>query len=345
MAKGTKFASENPTGIEWASFNGGTNIFIKGDGLNDNPAANTVFLKSNDLSGLVFQCPPLNEDDTFNSNPMMGFITYRLPSLEKLIGVQEIIDSFKTMSFDVFVQASDELSDEGFNKLQCKESNIASCRIYFKKDYTPVIYGLEPPVVYYGSRTNLWFDPKATMGVIKDLIEEQKPFINAKVGGALIDFDDFVTFETSYAAWIRNYATGIVGDQLPSKSQDLSMLWETGNANLVMQDALHCSYDNTTCYKAKTVPVIFNMNTHTAYKTGGANLTVQGKGFNSPKIKATLDGQDCTVTRYSKDSFSCEVQPKAVESVVDVPSVGSHGLRMVQMNSSENLEGKYTSTS
>ena len=91
--------------MTWASFGGGTNIFIKGDGLNDNPAANTVFLKSNDLSGLEFQCPPLNEDDTFNSNPMLGFITYKLPSLEKLIGVPEILDSYKIMSFDVYVMA------------------------------------------------------------------------------------------------------------------------------------------------------------------------------------------------------------------------------------------------
>jgi hypothetical protein len=120
--------------------------------------------------------------------------------------------------------------------------------VFFRKDQTPVVYGLEPPVVYFGSTTNLWFDPKGTMGLIVDLIEEQKPFINAKVGGALIDFDDFVTFETTYGAWVRNYATGIVGDQLPSKSQDISMLWETGQASQVMHEVLHCSYDNSTCY-------------------------------------------------------------------------------------------------
>ena len=180
------------------------------------------------------------------------------------------------------------------------------------------------------------------MGLIVDLIEEQKPFINAKVGGALIDFDDFVTFETTYGAWVRNYATGIVGDQLPSKSQDISMLWETGQASQVMHEVLHCSYDNSTCYQAKTVPVIFGMNAHTGYKTGGSNLTVFGKGFNSPNIHATVDGQNCTVTRYNKDSFSCEVQPRTDASIVDVPSIGSHGLRMVVMNSSENLERQYT---
>jgi hypothetical protein len=36
---------------------------------------------------------------------MLGFITYKLPSLEKLIGVPEILDSYKIMSFDVYVMA------------------------------------------------------------------------------------------------------------------------------------------------------------------------------------------------------------------------------------------------
>ena len=31
----------------------------------------------------------LSEDDTFNSHPMLGFITYRLPSLSTLMGVPD----------------------------------------------------------------------------------------------------------------------------------------------------------------------------------------------------------------------------------------------------------------
>ena len=37
---------------------------------------------------------------------------------------------------------------------------------------------------------------------------------------------------------------GIVGDQNPEKSHEISMLWETGKASFVDQEALHCSYDN-----------------------------------------------------------------------------------------------------
>ena len=36
QAKNPNFASESPTGISWASFAGGTNIFIEGQGMDIN---------------------------------------------------------------------------------------------------------------------------------------------------------------------------------------------------------------------------------------------------------------------------------------------------------------------
>jgi len=37
QAKGSKFSSEVAEGVNYASFAGNTNIFIKGHGLNENP--------------------------------------------------------------------------------------------------------------------------------------------------------------------------------------------------------------------------------------------------------------------------------------------------------------------
>jgi hypothetical protein len=48
-----------------------------------------VFLRSLDLNYLEFQAPLLSEDDAFNSHPMLGFITYRLPSLATIMGVPD----------------------------------------------------------------------------------------------------------------------------------------------------------------------------------------------------------------------------------------------------------------
>jgi len=47
-----------------------------------------VFLRSVELN-LEFQAPLLSEDDAFNSHPMLGFITYRLPSLATIMGVPD----------------------------------------------------------------------------------------------------------------------------------------------------------------------------------------------------------------------------------------------------------------
>lgn len=49
QAKGTRFQSEDADGVEWASFGGGTHIFIKGEGLHENPQSNFVYLYSNDF--------------------------------------------------------------------------------------------------------------------------------------------------------------------------------------------------------------------------------------------------------------------------------------------------------
>jgi hypothetical protein len=86
VAKGTRFASEVPNGVPWASFGGGANIFIKGVGLVDNPQSNAVWLYSFDME-MEFPAPPLTEDDAFASHPLLGSITYRLPAIDTLFGM------------------------------------------------------------------------------------------------------------------------------------------------------------------------------------------------------------------------------------------------------------------
>ena len=178
--------------------------------MNENPQLNQVLLVSADL-GVTVACPTLNEDDTFNSNPMLGFITYRLPPIAQVLGIpSKMLDKYLDMEFTLQIKATDENSEDGVSTLICKTE--AYCKITFRKFYTPVLQGLEPPVVYFGSKTRLWFDPKAVPTLITDLKDEQKLFVYAKVGGSLIDFEDTVSFETTFNYWMRNYATGIVGD-------------------------------------------------------------------------------------------------------------------------------------
>jgi hypothetical protein len=85
--KTTFFKSEEPNGVKYASFNGGTNIFIKSSELNELPALNYIILTSVEFNNAEIQAPALDEDDAFNSNPILGFITYRIPSPHELFGV------------------------------------------------------------------------------------------------------------------------------------------------------------------------------------------------------------------------------------------------------------------
>ena len=87
--------------------------------------------------------------------------------------------------------------------------------------------------------------------------------------------------------------------------------------------------------------MIFDVSSNTGYTSGGQNLTVYGQGFDNPNIQATVDGVPCSVTAYSKYSFSCEAQQAAAASVVDVPKIGQHGLVQTMVNSTRNTAGDF----
>ena len=49
-----------------------------------------------------FTAPLLSEDDTFNSHPMLGFLTYRLSSLSTILGVTDAaLAKYQTMKFNL----------------------------------------------------------------------------------------------------------------------------------------------------------------------------------------------------------------------------------------------------
>jgi len=160
VAKGSFFQSEEPTGINYASFAGGTHIFIKGVGLAENPQSNLVMLTSvtTEFGDATVLAPLLTEDDAFNSHTILGSIAYRLPAIDKLFGLpMNYFDQFQTLSFDLSILANTDLGEQN---LECRTSS--NCRVVYRKTHTPVVYYLAPPIVYYDSETEVWFDPKYT---------------------------------------------------------------------------------------------------------------------------------------------------------------------------------------
>ena len=74
------------------------------------------------------------------------------------------------------------------------------------------MHTLAPPVVYLGSKTNVHFDPKNTMSVIKGLLSDELPWINVKIAGALLDFEDQVDFDVTVNNYARKSVPAIAGD-------------------------------------------------------------------------------------------------------------------------------------
>jgi len=103
-------------------------------------------------------------------------------------------------------------------------------------------------VTYYESVTEVWFNPMNTMTLIKDLDGDELPFINAKIGGNLIDFENRVDSETSFSNWKLNTARGQIGENTVSKSQNITMMWETGQSAVALAESLFCNYDQSHCY-------------------------------------------------------------------------------------------------
>jgi len=191
------------------------------------------------------------------------------------------------MTFWISVVAKTEFPDDAL--LECTGSKN-NCKFIMRRTYTPHIYYISPRVTYHDSFTTVVFNPKDTMRLIKDLESDEFPFINAKVGGNLLDFEDNVASDTGYHSWNKNTARGQIGANTISSKSDLSMMWETGKATVSDIESKFCNFDQTDCYMAKSVPVIFGVSDHKGYKTGGQNITITGYGFDSGKIDARVDG-------------------------------------------------------
>jgi hypothetical protein len=208
------------------SFGGYTHITIHSFDLDEDPQSNAVFLYSQDLDVKV-RAPTLTPDDAFNSNPAVGHIAYRLPSVAQLFGQpQEKFDQYAFMKFELSIQRNDHFGEPV--EMKCKET--WRCLLTFKKHFTPILLALNPPIVYKNSMTEFWFNPKSTANLMENLEAEDLPFVNAKINGALVDFEGQVDHETKIHGWRWNRVRGRVTDQPPSSKAVPQMLWETGNA-------------------------------------------------------------------------------------------------------------------
>ena len=104
---------------------------------------------------------------------------------------------------------------------------------------------------------------------IVNLTTDDKPFVNAKISGQLIDFEFQVDQNTIYNTMSYSKAKGTVGTISPGITQNITMLWEVGGSMVEDTESVTCDVLGQNCYQAKGVPVIFNMSANQGYTTGG----------------------------------------------------------------------------
>jgi hypothetical protein len=122
--------------------------------------------------------------------------------------------------------------DHGTDELVCETKN--NCKIVFYRGYTPRVHYLSPPVVYHDSKTQIFFDAKDAYKLVEDLQEDEMYFINAKIGGVLLDFEETVASDDSIGGYGGIAYWQVVGQvgELPAGKlyDDFTMLWEVGDS-------------------------------------------------------------------------------------------------------------------
>lgn len=76
------------------------------------------------------------------------------------------------------------------------------------KPYTPNLMYISPPVIYYDSLTEVWFDPKSVPRIVTNLLTDERAFVNVEIGGSKLDFEGRVDSTTSLSQWRKNRVVG-----------------------------------------------------------------------------------------------------------------------------------------
>lgn len=138
--------------------------------------------------------------------------------------------------------------------MKCPDSSASKCRVTLSRAFTPFLHYISPAALYPGQEMAFWVDPRSTQNIKSPT---EWPFIDARINGYTVDFNDYVDETTSLSAYTRNQIRGLVGDNVaPNASADVSMRFKAGNTLYYDPTALRCDYTNTTCYHAKVLPAI-----------------------------------------------------------------------------------------
>jgi hypothetical protein len=124
-----------------------------------------------------------------------------------------------------------------------------------------------------------------------------------------------------------------MGAVTPNASLEIEFRFRVGYALHIDSSMIRCSYDNSTCYKAKALGRIDSISASDGYNSGSQLIKVSGYGFNTDadNITTLIDGAPCKTQSTNINYFTCITSPNGSPST-DTFYVGQHGLRRRLMN-------------
>jgi hypothetical protein len=162
------------------------------------------------------------------------------------------------------------------------------------------------------------------------------PWTEVRLNGYGVDFEGFVEEGVNLPGWQKIQVRGIMGAITPANDVNVEFRFRVGYAMHMDHSMIRCSYDNSTCYKAKAVAKIDSIETQQGYTTGGQILTVNGHGFGGDLLDVKIDGVPCTVIENDLHYFKCLTG--ANPNPTSLPSYpGQHGMRRKYYNTTTQL--------
>jgi hypothetical protein len=90
-------------------------------------------------------------------------------------------------------------------------------------------------------------------------------------------------------------------------------------------------------YYFKIFPKIDSTNVNKGFISGGAELTITGKGFNTDNLKIFIDESECkNLKNLSSTSITCSTEPATIDAQKTL-FFGSRGLRLKKFNLTGNV--------
>ena len=188
-------------------------------------------------------------------------------------------------AYEIVYFTADVVTNE--HTLKC--SWVNGCRVRARWLYTPIWYGMSPPVLYPGQKATLIVDPAGAPwrqfgGTFIHMIDIKLDDIELNMS----PFMDEEEQQETLGARTINYVEGMVATKTRTRDSHVTA-WFHGAGYAYKQElaAKNCNFDGTDCYDVRIMPSITAISTDGGYTTGGQEITITGTSLN-----ATLDTID-----------------------------------------------------